>query len=164
VLGIVGSPAKRAALLELGIESVGHDQSDWVCQLDEWAPGGVDGYFDNVWGQISSRVVERLRPLGRIALCGQMTGLASGRVPPLDIDWYLILTRSLTLRGFRAVDYQHLYSRARQQRADWYLRGELEQRVRLVDGLERAGTGFDDLLDARTLGKTIVGTGAGAAD
>jgi NADPH-dependent curcumin reductase CurA len=162
VRGIVGSEEKRAALLERGISSVLHREADWAGQLEEWAPDGVDGYFDNVWGEISSRVVERLRPLGRVALCGQMTGLASGRVPPLDIDWYLILTRSLTLRGFRAVDFRERYAEAREQLATWYLAGELDQRVRLVDGLERAGAAFEDLLNARSLGKAIVGTGATA--
>jgi NADPH-dependent curcumin reductase CurA len=160
VLGIVGSPDKQAALLERGIESVIHRDQDWTEQLEAWAPDGVDGYFDNVWGPVSSRVVERLRPLGRIALCGQMTGLSSGRVPPLDIDWYLLLTRSLRLQGFRAVDYRSRYPEARAALARWYLDGRLEQKVRLVAGLEQAGAAFEDLINARATGKTIVGTGA----
>jgi NADPH-dependent curcumin reductase CurA len=160
VLGLVGSPDKQASLLERGIESIIHRDRDWTGQLEAWAPDGVDGYFDNVWGAVSSRVVEQLRPLGRIALCGQMTGLASGRVPPLDIDWYLLLTRSLRLQGFRAVDYCDRYSEARKALARWYLEGRLEQKVCLVAGLEKAAAAFEDLINARSTGKTIVGTGA----
>ena len=162
VLGIVGSPDKRAALLERGISSVIHRDQDWTDQLEAWAPDGVDGYFDNVWGPVSSGVVPRLRPLGRIALCGQMSGLSSGRVPPLDIDWFLLLTRSLRLQGFRAVDYRSRYPEARAALARWYLDGRLEQKVHLVVGLERAGSAFEDLINARATGKAIVSTGASA--
>jgi NADPH-dependent curcumin reductase CurA len=87
-----------------------------------------------------------------------MTGLSSGRVPPLDIDWYLLLTRSLRLQGFRAVDYRSHYPEARAALARWYLEGRLEQKVRLVAGLEHAGAAFEDLINARSTGKTIVGT------
>jgi NADPH-dependent curcumin reductase CurA len=156
VLGIVGSAEKRDALARLGLDSVNHHDPEWVHALAKWAPDGVDGYFDNVWGDTAARVVEQLRPLGRIALCGQMTGLSNGRVPPLDIDWFLLLTRSLTLQGFRAVDYVDSYALARAELADWYRRGEIDQEVNLIDGLSAAGQAFEDLLNARTVGKTIV--------
>jgi NADPH-dependent curcumin reductase CurA len=158
VLGIVGSERKRDALARIGIPSVCHRDPDWARRMAEWAPDGVDGYFDNVWGDTASRVVEQLAERGRIALCGQMTGLADGRVPPLDIDWYLMLTRSLTLRGFRAVDYLADYPAARAELARGYLRGELRQEVSLVDGLGGAGQAFEDLVNARSVGKTIVST------
>lgn len=156
VLGIVSSADKLAALGKHALAAVDRSHSEWTDALDAWAPDGVDGYFDNVWGEVASRVVERLRPLGRIALCGQMTGLAAGRVPPLDIDWYLILTRSLTLQGFRAVDYPAEYDAARAQLAEWYLAGRLTQDVNIVDGLAGAPAAFEALLAGRTLGKTVV--------
>lgn len=158
VLGLAGGGDKRAALSELGVPSVDYRADGWVTELSSWAPEGIDGYFDNVWGATSSRVVEQLRPLGRIALCGQMSGLAGGRVPPLDIDWYLILTRSLTLQGFRTVDYLEHWPHARLQLAQWFRHGEIRQEVRLVEGLERAGAAFEDLLSGRSVGKIIVTT------
>jgi NADPH-dependent curcumin reductase CurA len=156
VVGVVGSAQKRAALAELGISSVDYHRTDWAAELSAWAPQGIDGYFDNVWGDTSSAVVKQLRPLSRIALCGQMSGLAGHRVPPLDIDWYLILARSLTLQGFRTVDYTERWADARQQLAEWFRSGELRQDVRLVRGLEQVGDAFEDLLHGRSVGKTIV--------
>jgi NADPH-dependent curcumin reductase CurA len=158
VLGLAGADEKRAALAELGISSIDHRVAGWADELSAWAPEGIDGYFDNVWGSTSSRVVEQLRPLSRIALCGQMSGLAGGRVPPLDIDWYLILTRSLTLQGFRTVDYTEYWPEARRQLAEWFRNGELRQGICVVDGLEKAGAAFEDLLNGRSVGKTIVNT------
>jgi NADPH-dependent curcumin reductase CurA len=156
VAGIVGSSDKVDAVTNLGYHALCRTDADWTQRLDAWAPDGLHGYYDNVWGETSARIVERLRPLGRIALCGQMTGLAGGRVPPLDIDWYLILTRSLTLQGFRTVDYLEEYDKARQDLAQWFLDGTVSQRVNLVDGLSMAGAAFADLVNGKTLGKTTV--------
>lgn len=161
VMGLVGSPAKADALARLGAKALNYRDQEWVGQLRDLAPQGVDGYFDNVWGETSARVVEQLRPLGRIALCGQMSGLTDGRVPPLDIDWYLILTRSITLRGFRAVDYRENWPAARATLAQWYLAGELRQEVELVDGLARAGHAFHNLIQGRTTGKVTVRVASG---
>ena len=77
-----------------------------VDALYRWAPDGVHAVFDNVWGEVSARLVERLRPLGRVALCGQMSGIADAVVPPLPLDnWFRLVTRSLTVQGFRAADF-----------------------------------------------------------
>jgi NADPH-dependent curcumin reductase CurA len=148
---------KSASLAALGATPLDRRSDTWVSDLAAWAPDGVDGYFDNVWGDVSARVVEQLRPLGRIALCGQMTGLtAGGQVPPLDIDWYLILTRSLTLQGFRTVDYLADYAAARKEIAALLLEGRLTQEVEVFDGLDSAGDAFTRLTSGQVVGKAIV--------
>jgi NADPH-dependent curcumin reductase CurA len=156
VAGVVSSAEKEATIAELGAAALNRANPDWLERLDAWAPQGLHGYYDNVWGDTSARIVERLRPLGQIALCGQMTGLADGRVPALDIDWYLILTRSITLQGFRTVDYLEDYDRGRAQLAQWLLDGTLRQQVNLVHGLAEAGAAFTALVNGRTVGKTTV--------
>lgn len=148
---------KTAELTALGATPLDRRSDSWVSELAEWAPAGVDGYYDNVWGDVSARVVEQLRPLGRIALCGQMAGLtAGGQVPPLDIDWYLILTRSLTLQGFRTVDYLPDYAAARKEIAALLLDRKLKQEVEVFDGLAAAGGAFTLLTSGQVLGKAVV--------
>lgn len=157
VAAIAGGPRKCAAVAALGATPLDHRSPDWGAALEQWAPDGVDGYFDNVWGEVAARVVQLLRPLGRIALCGQMAGLtAGGQVPPLDIDWYLILTRSLTLQGFRTVDYLPDYAQARTELARLVQDGALRQDVELVDGLAAAGAAFTRLTAGEVLGKAVV--------
>jgi NADPH-dependent curcumin reductase CurA len=156
VAGVVSSVDKVATIAGLGATALNRADPTWTEHLDAWAPDGVHGYYDNVWGDTSARIVERLRPLAQIALCGQMTGLAGGRVPPLDIDWYLILTRSITLQGFRTVDYLDEYAAARAQLAEWLLDGTLRQQVNLVPGLVGAGDAFTALVNGHAVGKTTV--------
>lgn len=79
----------------------------------------------------------------------------------VDIDWYLLLTRSLTLRGFRAVDYFDRYAEARRRLADLYLAGELRQQVEIVAGLEAAPEALCRMLCSGTVGKTSVALALG---
>lgn len=88
-----------------------------------------------MWGDTSARVIEPLRPVGRLAVCGQISGYLAGRTPALDIDWHLILGRFLTLQGFRTVDYRERWREARSQLAEWVLDGTLRQEVNCGRGL-----------------------------
>jgi NADPH-dependent curcumin reductase CurA len=157
VLGLVGSPEKITGLEGLGVAALSYADPEWTSRLAAWAPEGVDVLFDNVWGQTAARVVEQLKPLGRIALCGQMSSLASTAVPPLPIDdWFRFVTRSLTMRGFRGADFAARFQEGREQLVAWYLSGELRQEVDVARGLVAAGATFADLVDGRLVGKAVV--------
>jgi NADPH-dependent curcumin reductase CurA len=156
VLGIVSSADKRSRLAAMGVDAVVYRNPDWVSELRQWGPNGVDIYFDNVWGSISDTVVPEVRPNGLVAICGQISGYDETRIPPLDIDWYLLLTRSLTMRGFRAVDYLDRYPEARRRLAEWYLEGSVRQDLEVIDGLAAAADGFLRLLTRGTIGKATV--------
>ncbi|MCL2729342.1 MAG: NADP-dependent oxidoreductase [Actinomycetia bacterium] len=157
VLGIAGGPEKVDGLKRLGIPALDHRTADWTAEVDRWAPDGLHAVFDNVWGEASARLVERLRPLGRVALCGQMAGIGEAVIPPLPLDnWFRLVTRSLTVRGFRAVDFAAENAGARRALADMIASGTLDQEVHLVSGWAAAGPAFADLLAGRVVGKLVV--------
>jgi NADPH-dependent curcumin reductase CurA len=159
-IGVVGSSAKRATLAQLDLPSVDRTIPSWPDELRERTGGGAEAYFDNVWGTVSARVIELLRPFGRVALCGQMSGLGEDCVAALDLDWFMFLARSLTLQGFRCADYAAERAQGQAQLADWYRSGQVVQQVRLVEGLHGAGAAFADLLAGRGTGKAVVLTGS----
>ncbi|MET8205905.1 NADP-dependent oxidoreductase [Streptomyces sp. NPDC005373] len=157
VLGVTGGPEKVDGLKRLGIPAVDHRRADWLAEIDRWAPDGLHAVFDNVWGDASARLVERLRPLGRVALCGQMSGIGEAVVPPLPLDnWFRLVTRSLTVQGFRAVDFAAENVAARRALADMIASGALGQEVHVASGWAAAGSAFADLLTGRVVGKLIV--------
>ncbi|MFF7154762.1 zinc-binding dehydrogenase [Streptomyces sp. NPDC008139] len=157
VLGVVGGPDKAHGLKRLGITAVDHRAPDWTAEVDRWAPEGLHAVFDNVWGETSARLVERLRPLGRVALCGQMSGIGEAVVPPLPLDnWFRLVTRSLTVQGFRAADFAAENADARRALADMIASGALDQEIHLAPGLSAAGPAFADLLTGRVVGKLVV--------
>jgi NADPH-dependent curcumin reductase CurA len=157
VLGVAGGPEKVDGLKRLGIASVDHRSPDWLDEVDRWAPEGIQAIFDNVWGTPSARLVERLQPLGRVALCGQMSGIGGAVVPALPIDnWFRLVTRSLTIQGFRAVDYTSDNAAARAALAEMIASGSLDQETHVVRGWQAAGPAFAELLDGRIVGKLVV--------
>ncbi len=157
VLGLVGGDDKVAALERLGVAALDRRAPDWLAALEEWAPSGVDLFFDTVWGDASARVVEHLRPFGRVTVAGQSAGLTGPAVPPLPIaDWFVLLTRSLTVQAFRAGDYAAEFPEARRAVADLVRTGRLQQEIQVVDGWDNAGAAYCDLLSGRTSGKLVV--------
>jgi len=165
VVGLVGSDAKRIALEGLGVRAVNHRSPDWLERLRQWAPDGIDVFFDNVWGETAARVVELLRPLGRVVVCGQISGLHSSAIPPLPLDdWFRLVTRSLTMKGFRAADFADEFPSARRALSELYLAGTVMQEVTAVDGLDNAAAAFEAMMNGRTVGKVIVDVRGGHAD
>lgn len=72
VIGLTGSNEKVEWLKnELNIDAaINYKDKDWVKQLRNAAPNGIDCYFDNVGGDLSTRIISQMRLYGRIAVCG----------------------------------------------------------------------------------------------
>ncbi|MFT4289123.1 zinc-binding dehydrogenase [Nocardioides sp.] len=157
VLGVAGGAEKVEGLRRLGVVGVDHRSADWLDEVDRWAPDGLHGVFDNVWGAASARLVERLRPLGRVALCGQMSGIGAAVTEPLPLDnWFRLVTRSLTIQGFRAADYAAENAEARRALGDLVVSGALDQETHLVPGWAAAGPAFAESLVGGIAGKLVV--------
>lgn len=72
VVGIAGSDDKCAMLKnELGFDSViNYKRGELAENLKQAAPRGVDCYFDNVGGEISSIIFSQMNLYGRVSICG----------------------------------------------------------------------------------------------
>lgn len=59
---------------ELGFDHAANYKAvDLAAFLEESAPAGVDCYFDNVGGEISSIVLSKMNQFGRVAVCGSIS-------------------------------------------------------------------------------------------
>nr|CAD7397144.1 unnamed protein product [Timema cristinae] len=75
VIGFAGSDEKVKWLKEeLGFDEAFNYKTKQVSEaLKEAAPEGVDCYFDNVGGEISSDVIYQMNTLGRVSVCGSIS-------------------------------------------------------------------------------------------
>ena len=102
VVGSAGSPDKVTYLRDvLGLDAAFDYHQGLVVQLREAAPEGVDVYFDNVGGAHLEAALDSLRPFGRVALCGAISGY-NGDPPRGPANLFLATAKNLTIRGFRA--------------------------------------------------------------
>lgn len=75
VIGFAGTDEKCDWLEnELGFDkAINYRKGDSMTALREAAPKGVDCYFDNVGGELSSVVISHMNVKGRIAVCGSIS-------------------------------------------------------------------------------------------
>jgi len=122
--------------------------------LDEAAPGGVDGDFENVGGLILDVVMSRMNAFGRIALCGMISGY-DGRPIPMARP-ALLLTQRLKLQGFIVSEHMALWPEALKELGGLVASGKLKYRESIAVGIENAPEAFLGLLQGRNFGKQLV--------
>lgn len=155
VIGSAGSPEKVAYLRgELGIAAFDYHESTVAESLGALAPTGIDAYFDNVGGDHLIAALEALRPQGRIALCGAVSGYdaAAPSGPP---NLFTLVAKELRMRGFRAGSFGHLQQSMRDEIAGHLTAGRLVHRESIFDGIEQAGPALVAMLAGATIGKTL---------
>lgn len=157
VVGITGGSAKCAYLTEtLGFDaSVDHRAADFADRLAAACPDGVDISFENVGGVVRDAVWPLLNDRARIVLCGMIAQYQDG-LKSSGPDWFPILTRRLSIRGFLLRDHQHRRTAFLKEMVDWYRQGMIHYREDIADGLEQAPAAFMRLLRGENFGKALV--------
>jgi NADPH-dependent curcumin reductase CurA len=161
-IGSAGSDAKVAHLLDdLAFDAAFNYRAAPVAdQLRAAAPEGIDVYFDNVGGEHLEAAIDVMRPHGRIALCGTISGYNAdgGQAPGLRNEFQIVGKR-LALRGFIASDHMHRMREFRAQAGPWLREGRIVERATVVEGLERAPEAFIAMLRGENVGKMLVRLG-----
>lgn len=161
----IASGADKCAFVtrELGADAcIDRLVEDVGAALDKLAPAGIDIYFDNAGGKLQRPVFDRLKPFGRLIVCGMAAeygGLESSSLPT-----GLILAKRLRIQGFVVLDHEHEYDAFRQDIARLWRKGALTYRKAVYDGLEKAPQALADCLSgANEGGKILVQVGVGPA-
>ena len=124
-------------------------------KLKELCPEGIDIYFENVGGQITEAVINRMNVKGRIALCGLISAYNSETVVP-GPAWGNLLIKRIKLQGFIIFDYQKRAMEAFQDIGKWIGEGKIKYKNDIVPGLENASVAIKKLFSGENNGKLIV--------
>ena len=159
-VGLAGGADKCAYVVdELGFDACIDykkfpDFKSLAAALDEAAPQGVDGNFENVGGLILDVVLSRMNAFGRVALCGMISGydgqslaISSGR---------LLLTQRLKLQGFIVSEHMALWPAALKELGAGVASGKIKFRESVAEGIAAAPAAFIGLLKGRNFGKQLV--------
>jgi NADPH-dependent curcumin reductase CurA len=168
---VVGQLAKLAGCRAVGIAG-GRDKCDYVVNdlqfdacidyksedvakaLKAACPQGIDGYFENVGGEILNAVLPRMNAFGRIALCGLIAGYDGAPIPLANPSWFLV--SRLKLQGFIVSEHLDVWPQALKELGTLVATGRLRYRESIADGLEQAPAAFIGLLKGRNFGKQLV--------
>jgi NADPH-dependent curcumin reductase CurA len=155
VIASAGSRRKADHLVDaLGASrSFDYHDGDMDSLLARAAPDGIDAYFDNVGGSHFTAALDALRSEGRVAMCGAISTYETSNTLPSNL--FQITAKSLSVRGFRAGSFGHLYDTMRSTVGSRLVDGTMIYEESVYDGLEQASTALVDLLNGRTSGKTL---------
>ena len=117
-------------------------------------PDGVDGYFENVGGEVLDVTLARMNAFGRIALCGFIAGY-DGQPLPLKHP-SLMLTQRLLVQGFIVSEHMDVWPEALKQLGTLVAQKKLQYRETIAQGLDAAPEAFIGLLKGKNFGKQLV--------
>ena len=159
VVGIAGGPDKCRALLEIGFDAaVDYKAADFEVQLDAALPDGADVYFDNVGGDVTLAVMNRLKRGARMAVCGFTAYYGVGMEGPgpdkLPGFFRLINSKGLEIKGFAGLFGGQ---KAIEAIAGWMKEGKFAFPEAVVEGLESAPEAFSSVFSGNSfVGKLLV--------
>ena len=157
VVGSAGSPEKVAYLRdELGFDAA-FDYHDGPVRerLKEQCPDGIDVVFENVGGESLAAALTRMRPFGRVAVCGLISSYNATAPEPGPPLWPLVRDR-ITLRGFLVGDFGHRTKDFYRDVSAWVADGRVRERRTVVEGIERMPDAFIGLFTGENIGKMLV--------
>jgi hypothetical protein len=157
VIGSAGGADKVAYLKEkLGFDAAfDHHGGDIAAKLAQAAPGGIDLYFDNVGGEQLEAALGALRPFGRVAACGMISGYNEAVPGPRNMTQ--IVGKRLRIQGFIVIDYFNRIGEFLAEVAPLVRSGKIVAPETYFEGIEKAPEAFDNLLRGGAhVGKILV--------
>lgn len=158
VVGSAGGPVKTAKLTDdFGFDAaIDYRAGSLAGQLAAAAPDGVDVYVDNVGGDHLTAAIDALRPGGRIAMVGAISGYNATAPVPGPANLFALAAKDATLRGMLVSSYFHLFGEWIGKAAAMLQEGSLHTEHTVAEGLERAPEAFIGMMRGTNIGKMLV--------
>ena len=157
-IGSTGSDEKAAWLKdELGLDvAINYKTQPIRKSLREAAPNGIDVYFDNVGGEHLDAALAVMNSLGRVAVCGMISGYneRGSRAPVYNLS--NIIYARINLRGFVAPDFMHLYEQVQSDMTGWLKSGKIKTQETVFEGIANAPAAMVGLMQGVNSGKMLV--------
>jgi prostaglandin reductase 1 len=160
VLGFAGEEWKLKWLKDkLGFDHVfNYRNVDVDKTLKEFAPNGVDSYFDNVGGDFTYNVMKNMSNFGRISLCGAISAYNRDQTakPLVPVDYLTLIYKQVRMEGFIVTRWSKQWFDGLNQMRDWILEGKIIVEETIMEGFDNMPVAFIHMLEGRNLGKMIV--------
>lgn len=160
VIGIAGSDTKCAWITkELGFDHAINYKTEPIADvLKQYAPNGVDCYFDNAGGEISSIVISQMRDYGRISVCGVVSVYRTpiAEWPKVPILQPTFIFKQLKMEGFVVTRWLDRWPEGIEQLKKWTDEGKLKYRETVTEGFEQLPQATIAMLQGHNFGKAVV--------
>lgn len=158
VVGSAGSDAKVAYLKELGFDVAFNYKTVASLEeaLKEASPEGYDCFFENVGGPSSTVVMQQMKHLGRIAVCGSISVYNDSTPQTGPYPHLIMILKEIKMEGFMQSRWQHKHQETLKRLLAWVTEGKLKCREHITKGFENMPAAFMGLLQGENIGKAII--------
>jgi NADPH-dependent curcumin reductase CurA len=158
VVGSAGSAEKARWLAEdVGLNAVIDYKATPIRRaLHEAAPEGIDVYFDNVGGDHLDAALACMNTLGRVAVCGMISGYNEPGARTVVRNLANIIYGRITLRGFTAADFFELRGDFVKDMTGWLREGRIQYQETILEGIDAAPRALIGLFEGLNVGKMLV--------
>lgn len=160
VIGFAGTDDKCSLLRnDFGFDyALNYKKAELAEELRKAAPDGIDCYFDNVGGELSSLILKQMRDFGRIAVCGSISSynLPISQWPKVPIIQPLFVMRQLTMEGFIVTRYRARYQESISQLLKWIDADQIKYKETVTIGFENMPRAFIEMLRGGNTGKAVI--------
>ncbi|MDG1438466.1 MAG: NADP-dependent oxidoreductase, partial [Emcibacteraceae bacterium] len=155
VIGIAGGEGKCKFVSSLGADLVIDYKNDDVAKkINEFAPTGLDVYFDNVGGEILAAALENLTLNARVVLCGSISEYM--RDEPFGLTNYTKLrSTNSSMHGFFVYNHETDFKEAEENLARWINEGKILIEEDITDGFEQMPLGLQNLYAGKNKGVAL---------
>lgn len=156
VIGIAGGAEKCAIVSDLGADHVIDYKSDDVAvKIAEYAPKGLDIYFDNVGGEILEAALDHLAYDARIILCGSISEYT--RPDPFGPRNYTRLRRAnAVMHGYFVYNYLDQFDESNEKLATWIKTGAIRPLIDELIGFDKMPQALIGVYDGTNIGTRCV--------
>ncbi len=158
VIGIASGKERCGRVIsELGFDgAIDRRTEDIGARLDQLCPEGVDVFFDNnALPAMTNQVLKRLRPLGRVVLCGA-TQYYIGEQTTEGLDVISLIMKRARMEGVYANDSAGRFPEARRALGLWIREGKIKPAVDVMAGLESAPDALHRVFAGANFGKQLL--------
>ncbi|XP_035826681.1 prostaglandin reductase 1 [Aplysia californica] len=156
VIGSAGSKDKCDWLKSLGFQHVfNYKETAPEEALKQYAPDGVDIYYDNVGGDHTEAVLNNLRVKARVLICGQISAYNQAR-DMVPNPYRKILRAEAKVQGFLIFKHLADFPRVRKEIISLVQQKKLQPRETITQGFKNMPQAFMDLFTGANFGKAII--------
>ncbi|XP_044730448.1 prostaglandin reductase 1-like [Chrysoperla carnea] len=160
VVGIAGSDEKCKWLIdEIGFDrAINYKTANFEKQLQNAAPKGVDCYFDNVGGEISSTIIKNMNYRGRISVCGSISSYndTHNNLSKATVIQPFMIFKQLRMEGFIVHRWADRFGESTKEYLKWISEGKIKYRETVTNGFENMFEAFVGMLKGKNIGKAVV--------
>lgn len=118
-------------------------------------PQGIDIYFDNVGGDMLDAALLKMKPFGRIAVCGMVSQQSLSKTEGIH-NLFCLISKRIRMQGFLQSDYLDLFPQFLEYVSSYYKQGKIVYIEDMNEGLENAPSAFVGLFSGKNVGKQVV--------